>query len=307
MRLNTVLKDSPVFTGQHLTRSLALMETGKYVTNMFEGMTDYRQVLKSQFALRKERNPRYSLRAFARDLGLPQTRLSDILRGKYGISAVMAASIAARFGFTQKETEVFVLMVESRHARSRLGRETARAKLSELGRANDQRVSVDQFKVLSNWFHFAILELTRLDGFENSPRWIARRLGISIAEADGALKRLVSSGLLRAEAGKLVPSGGFVATPTDIASEAVKAYHEQILKKAQAAVRVQSVAERDLSCMNLLLSSDQIPEAKEMIRRFRRSFVDHFEGKGARDKLYALSLQLFRLDTDATFKETQDD
>ncbi len=47
---------------------------------------DYRSTLKSKLADRRRRNPSYSLRAFARDLGMSASHLSEVIRRKGRLS-----------------------------------------------------------------------------------------------------------------------------------------------------------------------------------------------------------------------------
>jgi uncharacterized protein (TIGR02147 family) len=51
--------------------------------------------------------------------------------------------------------------------------------------------------LLSLWHHFAILELTHIRGFKADSRWIAKTLGISVADVNIALQRLLRLGLLQ--------------------------------------------------------------------------------------------------------------
>ena len=54
------------------------------------------EFLGAEFSKRKLRNETYSLRAFARDLGVSASRLSEILSGKLGISEKTAETIASK-------------------------------------------------------------------------------------------------------------------------------------------------------------------------------------------------------------------
>lgn len=47
---------------------------------------DYRNLLKEKLSKRLSLNPKYSLRAFARDLSISSGQLSLVLNGKKGIS-----------------------------------------------------------------------------------------------------------------------------------------------------------------------------------------------------------------------------
>src|SRR3954470_23373973 len=101
--------------------------------------TDFIDSLRSEFSGRLRRNPQYSLRAFAKALKLDQSLLSKILSGKRVPSAKLVNQISPLIGFgplpmkTDKEKSFF--------------------KLSE-----------DMFTVLSEWYHFAILTLIKIEG-----------------------------------------------------------------------------------------------------------------------------------------------
>lgn len=56
----------------------------------------YQHYMLSEFEGRKSRNPGYSLRAFARDLGLAAPKLSEILRGKGGLSEASARRLVVK-------------------------------------------------------------------------------------------------------------------------------------------------------------------------------------------------------------------
>lgn len=94
----------------------------------------YQDFLLEEFRSRRSRNPHYSLRAFARDLGMPASKLSQNLRGLCGISVAKAEKIAAKLQMRDDEKHLFLALVESQHARSRVARQQAHASLQRSGR-----------------------------------------------------------------------------------------------------------------------------------------------------------------------------
>ena len=56
--------------------------------------TDFREVLKQVLQKRAGNNPSYSQRAFARDLGISPSTLSEVLKGRYGLSEKKSREIA---------------------------------------------------------------------------------------------------------------------------------------------------------------------------------------------------------------------
>lgn len=74
---------------------------------------DYRRMLGTELERRQSRNPRYSLRAFARDIGLHASDLSKILRGKKPIPLSTAVSVVPRMNWTPDRQQDFLVAVYS--------------------------------------------------------------------------------------------------------------------------------------------------------------------------------------------------
>ncbi len=260
------------------------------------GHKDYRTLLRNEFETRAQHNPRYSLRAFARDLGLASSRLSEIFNNQEGLSRSSAAQVAKRLGYGKEETEVFCDLVESVHARSKAKRAIAGIRLKNRYQyAEFNQLQMDHFKVLSDWHHFAILELTTIAGFRSEVTWISKQLGVSPLLVSTAIERLERIGLLSKKSGKWVTQEPFTATPSGIPSESIKKFHKQILEKAITALHLQSVDERDFSAMVMAIPSEKIPWAKSKIKEFRRELSKNFESEKNKDQVYCLSIQLFNL------------
>src|SRR5690606_17229130 len=107
------------------------------------------------------------------------------------------------------------------------------------------RLKIDTFRAIADWYHLAILELIPLESFENSPKWIARNLGISEIEVQLAVDRLIRLGLVRMEDGELILQQGDGFIPGDVPSESIKKFHSQILRRAEKALYLQSIDKRE--------------------------------------------------------------
>jgi DNA-binding transcriptional regulator YdaS (Cro superfamily) len=69
----------------------------------------YQRVLLSELKIRKARNPSYSLRAFARFLGMSPGHLSQLIRGRKSLSRRQATNITARLDLCPEERRDFLL------------------------------------------------------------------------------------------------------------------------------------------------------------------------------------------------------
>ncbi len=258
---------------------------------------DYRETLKDEYAKRSSQNARYSLRAYARDLGMSHSRLNEVINYKRGISVEVASKIAQRLGYAPQEMELLITHVEAKHGRSAITKKLAQEKLERLKLTEDiTLLQLDSFEVISSWYHYAILELTGLKDFQSEASWIAKRLGISILEAETAIDRLLRLALLERKKGKLCATENFTATPSGIPSEGLKRHHEHILDRAKASIRLQSPDERDLSALTLAIPVSALPQAKALIKKFRREFNAEMEKTSKKDSIYCLAVQFFRLD-----------
>jgi uncharacterized protein (TIGR02147 family) len=265
--------------------------------------SDYRVLLKDCFESRIQKNPRYSLRAFARDLSIAPQNLSLILKEKKGISKETAVRIGKKLNLNSKEVNFLCDLVDVVHAKSLNTKKIAELRLSQYKRPSLEfkNISEDSLRIVSDWYHFAILELTYVKGFQSDSKWIAKRLGISVHQTSQAIDRLIRTQFLVKENGRYKKAAIHLTTSHEVSSEAIREFNRQVLKKAADALTFQSLAERDLTTMTMAIDVKKIPEAKEKIRKFRHELTEYLES-GDRTEVYCLSTQLFRF----TEKETGD-
>lgn len=262
-----------------------------------QNFRDYRHYLKAILEERSKLKVGYSLRAFAGDLGMHPPRLSEILNEKKGLSLKAAGSVSSKLALSHDETEYFCDLVQHAHAKSPEQKRVASVRLSK-NRASDpyKLLKDDAYRSISEWYHYAILELTFTEEFQNDSNWIASRLKISPVQAKLALERLKRLKLLREVDGKLKKVDAHVTTSMDIPSTAIRKTTSELLKKAASALEIQKIEDRDFSTLTMAIDKSKIPAAKEMIADFRRRLCDFLES-GQQQDVYCLSIQLFQLST----------
>ncbi len=258
----------------------------------------YQDFLRKEFEFRQLRNPKYSLRAFSRDLEVPAPKLSQILKGRGGISPDRATQIAPKLHLGQEEAQLFVTLVAVQHSRSHLAKKQAKARLEGISQSAEYgSIQLETFKVISDWYHFAILELTETVGFKSSIPYISERLRISVETAKEAIQRLQDLGLLMKKSGRWLQTNANLATPTGVPSQAIRHYHRQILAKADEALDFYPVEQRDFSASTIPVAESQMAEAKEEIRKFRRELAKKLsKGREPKERVYSLAIQFFPLD-----------
>lgn len=257
------------------------------------------QILNQELEDRLRRNPRYSLRSFARDLAVAPSWISDVLNGKKGISAGKAQDLCKCLGFSRQETETFVLSVKAHHSRKASDRRVALDQLKKMKSLSSaiQKLTDRDLEEAGSWYHQAILELIELDDFDHTESWLVRKLNLSPKLVSSAVQRLIKLGWLGIEDGKMRSHSVTSETVFDVPSRQVKNYHVEILDKARVALNEHPVYEREFLSMTLAFNSKRMNEAKEEIRRFQTRFASKFyDSTGKKDSVHQLSVQFFRMD-----------
>lgn len=229
------------------------------------------------YLAKRANNPSYSERAFARSTGLSAGFLKLLFQGKRTLSPERAKIVAHRLGWSEIETREFL---------------RAMSTLNSKGGAGALAVKADQFAEISDWYHFAILELLKTEK-KLSPAKIASRLRIKPIEAEYALGLLEKHGLLEQKNGRTVPKQNYIV-PT-ASSSAIRKFHRQCLEKAILAIEEQDKSVRCLRSLTLAIDPDRYPEAEFMIKKFVTQFEKKFQA-GKLQRVYQLTLAFYGLD-----------
>jgi uncharacterized protein (TIGR02147 family) len=176
---------------EHRTRSARRLRDGTF-----------RELLQRELARRCAANARYSLRSFARQLDVDHSTLSQILRGKRAATPHTIRALGTALGLSGQQIESFV-------TRERLFAASREAIAGEM-----EQLTRDAMHVVSDWRHYAILELTHLDTFRPDVRWIARMLEIEADDVNVAIQRLARLGML-----EMSSPGRWTDTSADLVSE----------------------------------------------------------------------------------------
>jgi transcriptional regulator with XRE-family HTH domain len=144
----------------------------------------FREKLQAEFAARRAKNARYSLRAFAAFLDADHSSIAQILRGSRPIPASSIRAWARKLGFGPEEAAVYIA---AEHVAS--ADDSARA-------LQLRHWTAEALAVMSEPAHFEILRLTHEPEFRADSRWVARRAGVSADEVNLAITRLLRLGLM---------------------------------------------------------------------------------------------------------------
>lgn len=239
------------------------------------------KILNDELARRKSGNPAYSLRSFARSLGVSPAGLSLLLNGRRPASKKFAQGLATRLGLDPTQTSELLGLYDLKKARPRFEEKL--------------RLQTDQFHLIADWHYFAILSLFETKGAKADPKWVAGRLGIPVAKAATSLERLERLGYIQRGRGFAVKlTNQAVTTSDEIASAAIRKNHAQTLDRAKVSLEQDPLELRDFLSITLAIDPAKIPQAKVLMREFREKLGQFLES-GAKKEVYSLALQLIPL------------
>lgn len=247
---------------------------------------------------RRNRRSEYSLRAFARDLNLSPSTLSEILSGKVGISPQKSQDLAKRLKLSEPHDEHFCDLVSSKFSRNLKAKKEASLRVTSRLRSTNSHLSLEKFKLVSDWQHNAILELIDLNPSYHSLEALSKALGLPKKLIKESVERLLLLGEIKIEGRCWSTSSDVTFVGEKIPSDAVKNYHKQVIEKAQEALYHQSIDKREFQTSFFPIDPNDIESFKLDLARMRKELLKKYRHKPGKSKVYALSIQLFDLHKD---------
>jgi uncharacterized protein (TIGR02147 family) len=242
---------------------------------------------------KKSRNQAYSMRAFARDIGISPSRLSEVMSGKERISEKSGIIVADNLKLKAKTKEYWLNLVLAEIGGTELVRKTAQARLEDLRKVQSYKfIQNEQLEMISGWQHGALLEMLDLDDVPHDASEFAKRLDITTSQCEDSLRRLENLKFIKKDKDRWVTTFDLAVSMADVPSMAVRKFHRQIMDKGITSIMEDDVADRELNSVVLAVAKSRMPEFKNAIRKFFGEFITQ-RGDDPKDELYALSVQFF--------------
>lgn len=243
--------------------------------------------MKECLSQKQKQNPHYSLRAYARDLGVHPATLSQVINGNRPLPIKNAQDVVSKLNLGPKERTLFLESLYQ--GKSSLDKIT-------INRSADRFIlDESHHKVLAEWEHYAVLTLFDVEGFQPEISEIAERLKITANRAEVVLNNLFIAGLLdRDENGTVAKVHDVVRTTEDIVSVALKESHKETLEMGKNKLDEVAVMLRDFSSTTVAVDLEKLTEAKTIIREFRQKMAALLRD-GNRTDIYQLAIQFYPL------------
>lgn len=258
--------------------------------------------LRDVLSFRQKKNPSFSIRSWARQLKVKNSStLWRVLQGQRGISEALLDQLSDNLQLNSEERLFLESLVAAHEGHRDFGGQLK--DLRYLAKASHKNIlEDDQLHLISEWYHFAILEMTALKDFQADPEWISKRLGSKVPAQTcwEAVERLLRLGLLEeSENGEFVRGNPkrVYADGNGHRSEAIRNVHRQMIRSALESVDGQDVQQRTLMGSTLAIRHEDLSEANRIIADAHAKLCALSRDSGA-DAVYHFSSQLFQLSSD---------
>lgn len=236
------------------------------------------ETLKMELTRKKSRNQAYSLRTYARDLDIDPSNLSKIMTYQKELGFSLRVRLGKKLGFDSSEIISWLRPTDN-------------------FATNDQKYTEHDlriFELVSEWQHYAILEVLKVKGFDPKPAAIAKAMGISLEQVKTSLSRMQELGLLEVRGDGLVPkdeaSSSILSGAT---SRAHRSQQRQILEGAIDVLEKVPGELRSQTSMTMAIDTNKLDKAKELIKNFRRQMGQLLSSSSNLDEVYQLSISLY--------------
>ena len=271
----------------------------KHERSKTENAPFYRTFLSQELSKRIELNPRYSMRRFAQLLHIASGSLSQIMSGHRSPSTQIVERMFRALDISEDSKKEFIqsLLAEKRT----LGKKRVTKKLDQLVNTGlhrgeilqHQTLDQEHFRMIADWYHFAIWEMVERKDFKPQSFWIAKRLGITTTEAKLGFDRLVTLGLVTQVNGRWQKSTQRIQTKDFTkTSEARQRRQKQVLEKAIEALQTVPIDRRHYSTITINIDPNQIPKMRERIQEMIWTLAEEFKA-GKQKQVYEIALQIF--------------
>ncbi len=252
---------------------------------MKENKETFEDILKSEFIKRKKMNPSYSLRGYAKSLGIQASPLSAILNGKRPVTNKMKY----RLGLALKLNLTNLDQIK-----------TNRELLANYqGVVEYKQLDIDSFEILSRPFYFAVLELFELHDFQEDIKWMAKKLSLSNFEVKDALERLLRVGFLEKLAcGRIILKDDSYFTTSlipGLTDESRKRMQKNISALSIESIDQVSIENREHTSVTFAINKSDLNKAREITNQFRADMAKLFNKNNKKTDVYQLHIGLFPL------------
>jgi uncharacterized protein (TIGR02147 family) len=185
------------------------------------------KILSECFESKKLVIDEYSLRDFSKFLEINPSTLGKVLKGERGLPKAQAVIISEKLQLKGKSKDSFLKLVLNQSFK----KVSIQPKEKRVILKNTK--NLDEFNIISQWEYFAILNVIKLKKVEHNPKFISKRLGISLKRTKQCIETLIRNKFISYENNKYKGLKGSLFTTNDSYSLALQLalLHELVIVK----------------------------------------------------------------------------
>ncbi len=231
--------------------------------------------LKAILQSKTDQNPNYSMRSFAKKLGISPGGLSLILNKKKKLSVARAYEVASSIELSSDETDYFVTLVQLESSHNEQVKHQCLEKLKRLNprlqnakELHKALLNLEKFKMISKWYGLVILEL--LSEIENKWNFIAIQgyLKVPKNELEIMLDRLIKLGLILEYNGIYKRITGSVIVDSSYPNNGLQNYYKEIHKKSFESITEQTPNEKVIGTQVFAFDPEQLKDVEKLTYEF---------------------------------------
>jgi uncharacterized protein (TIGR02147 family) len=262
------------------------------------GYGNYREFLQDAYKIMKNRDKKYSCRFISTRVGSSSPSwFTDIVSGRINLTDGYFYRLCDFFGLSQHERNFFRLLVDYNQTMSPEHRKECLETILSTRAFKIDLITRHKFEYFSRWYIPVIRELLLIHPAKmEDAKTVAQKLipSITLKEAKSALEILVALDLVKADAaGFLRPTAIVIKKDRTDKSTHIPAYHQENMRLAAEALGRFPAERRDVSSITFSLAADRLQEAKEEIKKFRKTLLQlaHIPSPGG--QVYQCNIQLY--------------
>lgn len=256
-------------------------------------------VLKRQLMLLKKQNPRYSMRALARDLNVSVSFVSDLIKGKRQIpkqrvddfKRVMKMDTVAQRLFDQSIKRAF--LYKNAISDEPMTSSEFKSKIIEYSEVQRKKSNI-----YNHWFNVALMDLLTCVNETMTPESMAKRLNVTPSQVKMSLSLLESEGFIMKTPNGWSKVDERIRFPTTYSIESIRGFHNQMIDLAKKQLLQETSTE---SFKNRLINGVTVAVNPKNLERAKARLNDalcevaEILSEGDCTEVYQLNAQLFPL------------
>ncbi len=266
---------------------------------------NYREFLRDYYQFQKHKKNGFTYSRFSKSCGLGSPNYYKlVMDNEKNLTANNIIRFSKGISFSEDESEYFEALVNFNQAKDILEREYYHERVLRLRKRKKsfgitrRTLEEYEFECISNWLHHAIMVLTNVEGFRESPRWIQDQLHNLASEQEiiEILEVLQTLNLVNRNSNReLKQTNKRVKTKPDLQRASTKIFYNGLLKRAQQSLELGKSDHREMNTYLVGLSKKQLPELKKRVRKFMSTLNEWAMENQDPEQVYALLFSGFPL------------